>query len=476
MKKQLACLMTAVLSLSMFAGCGGGNNGGGASGDLSIMVYAAGYGMEWVDEAIRVYKEDHPDIEISAEGDPLAFESIKTQLENGNCSYDIILVDTGYYDQFVANDLLLCLDDVYASTIPGTEKTVSDVVNPQVQQHRAINGKMYGIPWQQNNASGLIYNVEMFREYGWDQDMPETMDEFWALCDKIDTDTKGNVAPIAFGGADGNGYLAYNPAQWLCEYYGYDGMMDFLKLDSMSVFTDQEAGRTKIYETLAKLTMGKTVNGRNIALEGSVGATAITAQTNFVNGAAAMMVCGQWFPTEMQPYTDLVQFESGYLPMPHINADKRSGDGKVDTSKVRFSTDGNFMAIPSTAKNPELAKDFLLTMFTEKSYSSFIKANNGLLRPIQGLEVDATGFDLFTKQAYEYFNADGEAETVYQITPNRVLENGTVAIFQAYKGSFFSTITGQATWDAALSVARGCYANEIGVLMAKWDAENKKWN
>ena len=90
--------------------------------------------------------------------------------------------------------------------------------------------------------------------------------------------------------------------------------------------------------------------------------------------------------------------------------------------------------------------------------------------------MDATGFDLFTKQAYEYFNADGEAETVYQITPNRVLENGTVAIFQAYKGSFFSTITGQATWDAALSVARGCYANEIGVLMAKWDAENKKWN
>lgn len=163
MKKQLACLMTAVLSLSMFAGCGGGNNDGGSSGDLSIMVYAAGYGMEWVDEAIRVYKEDHPDIEISAEGDPLAFESIKTQLENGNCSYDIILVDTGYYDQFVANDLLLCLDDVYASTIPGTEKTVSDVVNPQVQQHRAINGKMYGIPWQQNNASGLIYNVEMFR-------------------------------------------------------------------------------------------------------------------------------------------------------------------------------------------------------------------------------------------------------------------------------------------------------------------------
>ena len=477
MKKHLALMIATLLASSSMVGCGGiGSGAGGTEGDLSVMVYAAGYGMEWVDEAIRIYNEDHPDVTVSAEGDPLAFDSIKTQLENENCPYDVILVSSAYYDQFVANGLLLSLDSVYASTIPGTEKTVADVVNKQIQQANTINGSIYGVPWQQNNGSGLIYNVEMFAQYGWDKDMPETMDELWALCDKIEQDTKGRVAPITFGGADGNGYLNYNTCQWLCEYYGYDAMIDFLKLESLDVFINQKEGRNKVYETLAKLMMGETSSGGKIALEGSIGATAITAQTNFVNGAAAMMICGQWFPTEMQPYTDLTQFKSGYLPMPHINADKKSGDGTIDTSNVRFSTDGNFMAIPSTAKNPELAKDFLTYMFTEKSYTSFVKANNGLLRPVEGIAVDTSEFDDFTKQAYDYFSAGGNAQTVYQISENGEIEKGTVAMFQAHKGAFISVITSKGTWEGALAAAKGCYASEISTLTAQWDAENKKWN
>ena len=474
MKKQLACIISGLLLIAG-TGCGGGGFGGTEEGDLSVMVYAAGYGMDWVEEAIRVYNEDHPEVKVVSDGDPLAFETIKTQLENGTCSYDVVLVSTSDYNSFVAGGYLEPLDDLYDSLIPGEEKTVRDVVAPQITELRTINGSIYGVPWQQNNPSGLIYNVEMFRRYGWDQDLPETMDELWELCERIDKDTGGRVAPITFGGADGKGYLSWNFCQWLCEYYGYDAMIDFLELESPDAFAVQAEGRKKVYETLAKLTMGKMSSGRNISLEGSVGATAITAQTNFVNGKAAMTICGQWFPTEMQPYTDLTQFESGFLPMPHINPDKKSGDGTIDTSDVRFSTDGNLMAIPATAKNKDLAKDFLLYMFTQKSYTSFVEANNGLLRPVVGLTADITGFDMFTKSAYDYFSMDGNAKTVYQVSPKGVMENGTLAMFLAYRGDFFSQITSQATYEAALKVAEGCVANEMSAVYERWDAAANDW-
>ncbi len=478
MKKQFAGMLACALSGAMLLSCAACNltgGGGKDKGDLSVMVYSAGYGMGWVDEAIRVYNEDHPEVKVVPEGDALAFDSIKTKLEIGTCDYDVILISTSNYESFVANGYLEPLTDVYDSAIPDSDKTVRSVVSHQITDVRTIDGNIYGIPWQQNNPSGLIYNVEMFRQYGWDADLPETMEELWALCDRIDADTKGRVAPITFGGADGKGYLSWNFCQWLCEYYGYEGMIDFLKMGSPEVFSKQEAGRSKIYETLARLTKGKTAAGHNISLEGSVGATAITAQTNFVNGKAAMTICGQWFPTEMQPYTDLTQFQSGYLPMPHINADKRSGDGTEDTSDVRFSTDGNMMAIPTTAKNKELAKDFLRYMFTQKSYTSFVAANNGLLRPVEGLTADSTNFNDFTKAAYDYFSLDGTAKTVYQVSPNGVLEHGSLALFLAYRGDFFSRITSKATYEEALEVARGCTASEMSAVYEKWNAAANDW-
>lgn len=473
--KKIAVSILAGAMGIVSAGCGVGPNAS-VNGDINIMVYSAGYGFGWLEEAIRIYEEDHPDVKIGYDGDSLAFETIKTKLDNGTCEYDIVLADSGFYDQFVANGALTSLDDVYDSLIPDSDKKVGDVVNAQIKNAATIGGHIYGIPWQQNTGSGLVYNVEMFKQYGWDENLPTTMDELWELCERIDSDTNGKVAPITYGGSDGNGYLNYNLPQWLCEYYGYDEMIEFLKADSLECFSKQEAGRTKVYETLAELTKGEMKSGRPRCLKGSEGALAITAQTNFVNGEAAMTICGPWLPTEMKPYTDLTHFECGYLPMPHINADKMNGDHTIDTSDVRFSTDGNYMAIPSTSKNIDLAKDFLLYMFTKKSYTSFVKANNGLIRPVQGIDVDTSEFDGFTKAAYQYFSNGGEAKTVYQVSPNRVFEKGTLAIFQAYRGSFFSVIMNKTNYSDAIAAAKGCFANEIGVLAAKWDAEKQTWN
>lgn len=471
MKKTiLAILMAATVLFAV--GCN--NNAGKGDGEsVSIMVYAAGYGMGWLEEAVRLYQEDHPDVKFEIEGDPLAFETIKTKLENGNCKNDIILIGSEFYRTFVANGYLEELTDVYESQVPGRDRAVKDMVSSQIMQTKTVDEKLYAIPWQQNNGSGLIYNVKMFEQYEWK--IPQTMTGFFELCEQIDRDTQGAISPLIFGGADSRGYLDYNLCQWLCEYYGYDGMMEFLELSSPDVFAAQSEGRNKIYGLLAKLMHGKMPSGRPYAVEGSAGMSAVTAQTNFVNGKVAMIVNGQWLPTEMATYIQLRDFEMGYIPMPHINDDRRSGDGKEDTSDIRFSTDGNLMAIPATSQHKEIAKDFLLSMFTEESYNSFVRENNGLLRPFDGVSVNTEGFSDFAKSASEYFSLGGKARTVYQVSPQSILERGRIALFMAHGGSFFSQLGACADYEAAVECAEGCFGSELSSVNALWDSAAQQW-
>ena len=241
------------------------------------------------------------------------------------------------------------------------------------------------------------------------------------------------------------------------------------------MYSVQQEGRAKVYSTLARLTKGKTSKGTDITLDGSVGATAITAQSNFINGRAAMIVGGTYFPTEMVDYIKIKNFDAGYMPMPHINADKKSIDGSKDTSNVLFSADNGVFAIPASAANKDLAKQFLIHMLTEKSYSSFVKATHGLLRPLKGVKVNTDGFDAFTLAAFNGFYHDDKAERVYAVTPNKVLEKDILAVFFAYEGGFFNRIAGAESYEAAKSIAEGCTANEISCVLKKWDANKNEW-
>ena len=125
--------------------------------------------------------------------------------------------------------------------------------------------------------------------------------------------------------------------------------------------------------------------------------------------------------------------------------------------------------------NKDLAKQFLIHMLTEKSYSSFVKATHGLLRPLKGVKVNTDGFDAFTLAAFNGFYHDDKAERVYAVTPNKVLEKDILAVFFAYEGGFFNRIAGAESYEAAKSIAEGCTANEISCVLKKWDANKNEW-
>ena len=388
MKKILSAVlcvaMGAMLSLGV-AGCsgsGGNDINPDADTTLKVSVYAAGYGTGWIEEACRIYSEDHPEVGFTIEANNRMFDTIKTRLETGTCDSDIVLIANANYSSLVALGVLEELSGVYNAVIPGTEGTTVRSVIPDIQyNYRVRNGGVYGVPWQDATAPGFIYNKTLFKEHGWNES-PDTMTEFFELQ---------------------------------------------------------------------------------------------AAQREFIQGHAAMDICGNWFPTEMAAYLKgYPEFEYGYMPVPHINDGEVDYQGK-DSSKVRYSLDGNILAVPASSQNKEVAKDFLVSMYMQESYQTFVEENNGVLRPTS-VELDETALDEFTKASYDYFNEGKQAnQYIYECSTAPMAVNGYLALLISQNGNTLGNIINATSYDAAMGVAAVAAADDYTRAMEMWDSDKNQW-
>lgn len=472
MKTVLCAVLCAVMALPSVACQADDVINPGAEYTLKVSVYAAGYGTVWIEEACRIYSEQHSEVAFKIEANNRMFDTIKTRLETDTCDSDVVLIANANYASLVALDKLEDLSDLYEMIIPDTENTAVKDVIPEIQyQYRVRNGKIYGVPWQDAYAPGFIYNKKMFEENGWK--LPTTMDEFFDLCDEI---AETGVAPLVFGGGQQNGYAINMLNQWFVEYYGYDYIANtFMEYDSPEIYNFTQAGRQKVYETAAKLFQGKTESGKDVVLAGSKSFTAQAAQREFIQGHAAMDICGNWFPTEMTAYLKgYPDFEFGYMPVPHINADKKDYAGN-DSSKVRYSLDGNILAIPASSQYKGIAKDFLLSMYTKESYQSFVEANHGVLRPMN-VDIDAAALSDFARASYEYFNAGKQADQyIYECSLAPMAVNGYLALLISQNGNTLGNLINAGSYDAAIGVAAIAAADDYARAMEMWDLAKNQW-
>ncbi|MDE5896698.1 MAG: extracellular solute-binding protein, partial [Clostridia bacterium] len=126
MKSVLKKVVFTALGATMvlpFAACGSGENnpgGNGAATTLKVSVYAAGYGTGWIEEACRVYTDNHPDVTFKIEANSRMFDTIKTRLESNTCDSDVVLIANYNYTSLVARGVLEDLSDVYSAVIPDT--------------------------------------------------------------------------------------------------------------------------------------------------------------------------------------------------------------------------------------------------------------------------------------------------------------------------------------------------------------------
>lgn len=237
MKKKLALLLTAAMTVTSLAACGSSsdsNAGADAAGDNSSSTVQSNGGssdasslvMAWWGNQTRnertqtildMYSEENPGVTI--DGQFSEFNDYWNKLATaaaGHSMPDIVQMDYKYLQQYVNNNLLVDLT-------PYIEDGTIDVgnCNQDVLNSAQVNGGLYAL-CNGINAPALLYNKTLLDENGITVKDNLTMDEFVTLSREIEEKT---------------GYktnLCYNQNEQFLEY--------FLRADDIVLYQDGKMG------------------------------------------------------------------------------------------------------------------------------------------------------------------------------------------------------------------------------------------
>ncbi|MFQ5855990.1 MAG: ABC transporter substrate-binding protein [Anaerolineae bacterium] len=119
------------------------------------------------------FEAEHPNIKIKFDAMPYDAmrDKILTSFLASEATYDIIIVDNPWVDEFAGAGFLAPLDDYIAGT---SGYDFDDFVKP-LQDIGVVDGKIYGVPYY-NYALALIVRQDIFEERG--LQVPTTLEEY----------------------------------------------------------------------------------------------------------------------------------------------------------------------------------------------------------------------------------------------------------------------------------------------------------
>lgn len=335
MTKKLICLLISiVLLLPVFAGCG--SNSGVADKAASSVPETREVTLKYVSwftkgedkPFLQDFMKANPGIKVEDEAlEGANYDKlIKTRILSGDAP-DVFAIQYNEYNGFIKEGHLMDLTNEPAMTLLATA--------PSLETAYTIDGKKYGFPMQVGGGPiPIYYNKKYFAKLGIAP--PKTMQELYAICDKIKAD---KVEPFVFGDKD----------KWPFEYFfrsrAYSGMLDNYPEWGLSLYKG-ELKASEFFKNEYKL-------AEDLVKKGYVGKSSLTltwpqSVPYFIEGKAAMLPQGPWVPglPEIKA-ADPAKFELGAFMSP-VEA--------VNGKKIAMGEPGVTMVVSSNTKNPEEAK------------------------------------------------------------------------------------------------------------------------
>jgi len=322
----------------------------GAGNLVTVMHYFTGeLGRKGLN---KIFKSFQAENKIVIFDNPIGHEDFKATIlimaAGGNLP-DMFSYWAGARTQFVVDSgRLQPIDDLWA------QEKLDSVVPKSVAQGATIyNGKRYLIPFGYHYA-GMFYNPKLMAQANVTQ-MPQTWDEFLALCDKL---KKAGITPIALG----------SKHRWPAQFW-----FDYLLLrtagpeyrhrlmNGKASYTDEEVANV--------MKMWKELVDRKYFAKFSNADTWTDASDKVANGQAAMTLMGTWITgywsgNDLKAGTDYDFFEFPVI---------KSGIPKASVGPV----DG--LLISQNAPNADSARKLATFMLTDaQSQATWAKAQGAL--------------------------------------------------------------------------------------------------
>ncbi|MBR2044564.1 MAG: carbohydrate ABC transporter substrate-binding protein [Agathobacter sp.] len=388
-KRILSVLMCATMVLSLFTGCGGGNNGNNANGDtqnggtettkIKVAAIETAYGVDMWKQVAEAFTAE-TGIEVELITDKKLEDVIGPSMQGGDYP-DVVHLATGreagLTEQFIKGNLIADITDVLSMTVPGETAKVSDKIAGGFTETALTNpygdGKTYLAPMFYSPC-GLFYNAGLFEEKGWE--VPTTWDEMWALGDLAKAEgialftypTTGyfdSFIPALLytvGGADFfNAVTNYEEGAW----DGADAQKYFEIIEKLASYTDP-------------ITSAQA-NDQDFTMN----------QQMILDNKALFMPNGTWVVGEMAEAPRAEGFKWGMTALPAV------AEGEAGYSFTWFEQ----AWIPSGAKNIDAAKQFVAFLYSDKACEIFAAA--GAIQPVLGIADKLEGDNVMFYSIYD---------------------------------------------------------------------------
>ena len=430
-------------------------------GELTIAIYQAGFGVEFLDEMIKGYTAKNPNVKINTPitfiGDTPAIDMIKSGPDDNGVDLFIAgpvlaadLVEQGDTIVKSYDPILEDLSDVFNSKAYGDEITIKEKMYASVAgsveyqanlnkfpQYEKYQGKVYSLPWAYG-PGGLILNKNFFDAHP-EYKVPNTSNELQALVEKIYNDCVAGkpdsekVYPVIWAGSNASAYWRYITSVWIAQYDGLASWDRFIRtVDESGNYSDSvfnTPGMLKALEALAPIIAEKN------CYPNSVGTLHTDAQVQFMRGKAAMLPSGDWTERETldsnsfgtKGADDIVMIRTPVVSalgeklgitdaqlsavVSAVDEGKTSVDGISAevfnaVKEARFITancDFNHnIVIPAYSNAIDVAKDFIKYMFSDEGLHIFLKYANGFMPyKLELTDEEYSALSPFAKSTYD---------------------------------------------------------------------------
>lgn len=337
---------------------------------ITLSGLDGGYGKAgW--EAVAAAYEKQTGVKVELNLEKNIAETLRPVLTSGKNVPDLIFLSVGsegkLTDTMIAEKQVSDISDVLKMTIPGESGTVEQKIIPGFTDALTSSpygdGKLYLAPINYSPC-GLFYNAGLFEEKGWE--VPTTWDEMWELGDKA------KAEGIALFTYPTTGYFDAFFSALLNETAGPEEYAKLMKYDSNAWETQGVRDAFDIVAKLATYTEENTVANAN-----KDGFT--KNQQLILDNKALFIPNGTWLPGEMADAPRADGFKWGFTALPALKA----GGDRYSTTFVEQ------IYIPESAKNKDLAKEFIAFIYSDEAVKLFYENSNAVIPTINSSSVMA---------------------------------------------------------------------------------------
>lgn len=303
MKKTFLMIMMALFIIVVSA-CG--SSIPDDENTLEIYAIESGYGVEWLKEAIKLFEEENPDIDVHLWTDiGIERATLLLQAGPGNTTADLMFTNEDFFSLIESGSnalsgydyILADLTDMFNANVPGENILYKDKMNENIYEQLTVEVEVdLGLYEDRNfftswgsGVSGILYNTVLFEELN--LTVPKTTDELIELSDEIIDKDK-----IPFVSSKSTNYWDSVSLTFWQQYETIEKYNEYWYPTSMNSYKNfDQAGRLYTLQLFDQL-LNPVYKRTN---PGSIEYNFTEAQAQHIIGNGLMIPNGLWFYNEM---------------------------------------------------------------------------------------------------------------------------------------------------------------------------------